>query len=174
MSNTLSRGANCALLDAVSLAECLTSPTYDRRSPTRLNTYVKENIERRLRERHRSSLMQRIMFFGQNCLKGYVRNKALPLALRRIDVLDREEHGVSEDWVADEGAWKEGSGSPQWAEELRWEELYDEEHGEGKEGSQSAESPRLSCQTTSSADRTMGMVVGDDEEFWEGPVHVHD
>jgi len=43
------------------------------------------------------------MWFGQNCVKGYVRNKALPLALRWIDVLDREEHGVSEDWVADEG-----------------------------------------------------------------------
>ena len=35
--------------------------------------------------------------------------------------------------------------------------------GEGKEGSHSAESPRLSCQTTSSADRRM--VMGDDEEF---------
>jgi 2-polyprenyl-6-methoxyphenol hydroxylase-like FAD-dependent oxidoreductase len=136
MSNTLSRGANCALLDAVSLAECLTSPSYDRRSPTGLDSYVKENIERRLRERHRSLLMQKIMFFGQNRLKGYVRNKALPLALRRIDELDREEHRADQDWVADDGSglpqWEE---VPQWVEELRWEELYDEQHGERKEDS---------------------------------------
>ncbi|KFZ19616.1 hypothetical protein V501_00617 [Pseudogymnoascus sp. VKM F-4519 (FW-2642)] len=134
MSNMLSRGANCALLDAISLAECLTSPTYDQCSPG-LNTYVKENIERHVRERHRSFLMQKIMFFGQNRLKGYVRDKALPLTLCRIDDLDREDHEGSKNWVADEDAWKEGGGSPQWVEELRWEELYDERHGERNEGS---------------------------------------
>ncbi|KFZ23204.1 hypothetical protein V502_02319 [Pseudogymnoascus sp. VKM F-4520 (FW-2644)] len=65
---------------------------------------------------------------------GYVRDKALPLTLRRIDDLDREEHIGSENWVADEDARKEGSGLPQWVEELRWEELYDEMHGERKGG----------------------------------------
>lgn len=135
MSNTLSRGANCALLDAASLAECLTSPTYERHSPTDINAYVKENIERRLNERHRSFLMHKIMFPGQNSLKGLVRNMTLPLALHRIDDLDREEHGAGEDWVGDESSWKEGCVSPQWVEELRWEELFAKKQAEGKEGS---------------------------------------
>ncbi|KAL5346723.1 hypothetical protein ACLOAV_004591 [Pseudogymnoascus australis] len=135
MSNTLSRGANCALLDAASLAEYLTSPTYDQRLPTDINAYVKGNIERRLNERHRSFLMQKIVFPGQNNLKRFVRNMTLPLALHRIDDLDREKHGTGEDWVGDEGSWKEERASPKWVEELRWEELFTKKQAEGKEGS---------------------------------------
>lgn len=139
MSNMLGKGANCALLDAVSLAETISSPTYNRRSPTRLAKYVTENIERRQRERHRSALMQKIVFFGQNKLKDYVRNKALPFALKRIDVLDQEEHDpAGGDWVVDEGAWRESTGEA-WAEELKWEELYDAEH-DGERSTHSRES----------------------------------
>ncbi|KFY67397.1 hypothetical protein V496_01588 [Pseudogymnoascus sp. VKM F-4515 (FW-2607)] len=134
MSNTLSRGANCALLDAVSLAECLTSPAYDRHSPTNINTYVKENIKRRLNERQRSYLMHKIMFPGQHSFEGFVRNITLPVALHRIDDLDREEHGTTEGGVGDEGPWKEGCVSPKWVEELRWEELFAKKQAEGKEG----------------------------------------
>ncbi|KFZ04825.1 hypothetical protein V502_09994 [Pseudogymnoascus sp. VKM F-4520 (FW-2644)] len=135
MSNTLSRGANCALLDATSLAECLTSRTYDRHSPTDINAYVKENIDRRLNERLRSFLMQNTVFPGQNSLKGFVRNMTLPLALHRIDDLDREKHGTGKDWVGDEGSLKEECASPKWVEELRWEELFAKKQAEGKEGS---------------------------------------
>lgn len=135
MSNTLSRGANCALLDAASLAECLTSPTYDRHSPTDINAYMKENIERRLNERLRSFLMQKIVFPGQNSLKGFVRNITLPRKLHRIDDLDCEKHGAGEDWVGDEDPWKEEFTSPKWVEELRWEELFAKKQAEGKEGS---------------------------------------
>ncbi|KFX99556.1 hypothetical protein O988_03791 [Pseudogymnoascus sp. VKM F-3808] len=129
MSNVMSGSANYALLDAISLAECLTSPKFDQCLPTSLNNYVNENIERRVRQRHRSFLMQNIMFFGRNRLQEYVRNKALPLVLRRIDDLNGDGHGCSEDWVADENAWRDGSCSSTWVEELRWEQLYDERHG---------------------------------------------
>lgn len=134
MSNTLSRGANCALLDAVSLANCLTSPTYNRHSPTDLNAYVKENIERRLNERQRSFLMHKIVFPGQHSFEGFVRNITLPIALRWIDNMGLEEHGASEDWVRDEGLREETCVSPKWVEELRWEELFDKKQAEGKEG----------------------------------------
>ena len=92
MSNMLGKGANCALLDAVSLAETLTSPNYSRRSPIRLHKYVTENIDRRMRERHRSALMQKLVFYGENKIKGFMRDKALPYTLKRIDTLDREVH----------------------------------------------------------------------------------
>ncbi|OBT64269.1 hypothetical protein VE03_06813 [Pseudogymnoascus sp. 23342-1-I1] len=133
MSNTLSRGANCALLDAVSLAECLTSATYDRHSPASISAYVNENIERRSNERLRSFLMQKVMFPGQNSLKGFVRNMALPLALHRIDSLDREKHGADEHWAGDDGSQKEEYASPKWVEELQWEELFSHKQAEGKE-----------------------------------------
>jgi hypothetical protein len=133
MSNTLSRGANCALLDAISLAECLTSPMYDRHSPTNIRAYVNENIERRSNERLRSFLMQKIVFPGQNSLKGFVRNMTLPIALHRIDNLDREKHGPGEDSVGDEGSQKEEYASPKWVEELQWEELFAKKQAEGKE-----------------------------------------
>lgn len=134
MSNMLGKGANCALLDAVSLAETLTSQTYSRRSPIRLQKYVTENIERRMRERHRSALMQKLVFYGDNKVKGFLRDKALPYTLKRIDGLDQENHsqmanGTFADWVADDEAWQDRS--QVWAEELRWDEIYDEEHGHG-------------------------------------------
>lgn len=130
MSNILSRGANCALLDAMSLADHITSPTYDRSSPTSLDAYVKENIERRLNERYRSYLLQKVMFSCQNRFMGFVRNTTLPLALRRIDDLDREEHHADKTWVANEENDLMQSGrDPQWVEELRWEEVYEEQHG---------------------------------------------
>ncbi|KAL5353459.1 hypothetical protein ACLOAV_001496 [Pseudogymnoascus australis] len=134
MSNTLSRGANCALLDAVSLAECLTSPTYDRHSPASISAYVNENIERRSHERLRSFLMQKVVFPGQNSLKGFVRNMALPLALHRIDSLDREKHGAGEHWVGDDGSQEEEHASPKWVEELQWDALFTQKQAEGKEG----------------------------------------
>lgn len=122
MSNILSRGANCALLDAVTLAEHITSPAYDRSLPTSLDLYVKENIERRQHERYRSYLLQEIMFSGQNRIMEFVRDKTLPLALRRIDNLDREKHNVDETRVAnEENSLPQPGKDPQWIEELRWE-----------------------------------------------------
>lgn len=133
MSNTLSRGANCALLDAVSLGDQLVSPLYERHFPTEMNAYVKESVERRLNERQRSFLMQKIVFPGKSSLKGFVRNMTLPVALRRIDDLDRDEHDGAKDWVGDRISRNERCVSPQWVEELRWEELFTKKQAEGKE-----------------------------------------
>ncbi|KFY30883.1 hypothetical protein V493_01582 [Pseudogymnoascus sp. VKM F-4281 (FW-2241)] len=80
--------------------------------------------------------MQKIMFFGQNRPKGYVHDKTLPLTLRRVNDVDREGHGGRENLVADEDAWSNRNCPPQWVKDLRWEELYDERHGERKKGSQ--------------------------------------
>ncbi|OAF60374.1 hypothetical protein VC83_03470 [Pseudogymnoascus destructans] len=130
MSNILSRGANCALLDAVNLAEHITSPTYDRSSSTSLDAYVKDNIDRRQNERYRSCLLQKAMFSCQNRFMEFLRNKTLPLALRKIDDRDREEHNVAETWVANEqNDLLQSERDPEWVEELRWEEIYEERHG---------------------------------------------
>ncbi len=135
MSSILSRGANCALLDAVTLAKHITSPAHDWSSPNSLDIYVRENIERRQHERYRSYLLQKVMFSGQNLIMGFVRDKTLPLALRRIDDLDREEHNLDETWVANEEDGLPQLGKdPQWVEELRWEEIYDEKHGSERNG----------------------------------------
>ncbi|KFY24117.1 hypothetical protein V493_05441 [Pseudogymnoascus sp. VKM F-4281 (FW-2241)] len=132
MSNTLSRGANCAILDAVSLADSITSPTYrrERHQPTALDDYVRENIERRQVERQRSYMMQKIMFSGQNRLRGFVRDKALPHKLKRIDDLDREEHGRT-NWIGSDEELSLGSkeDDPKWVEELKWDEIFEERHG---------------------------------------------
>lgn len=141
MSNTLSRGANCAILDAAGLAECLTSPAGGRPSPAAMDAYVKENIERRLNERQRSFLMQNIVFPGRGNLGAFVRDMTLARALHRIDALDREEHGTGEVGVGREGSSKlkgeegeEGCVTPKWVEELRWEELFATKQAEGKKG----------------------------------------
>lgn len=134
MSNTLSRGANCAIVDAVSLAGRITSPAYkrERRQPTALDDYVRENIKRRKIERERSSMMQKIMFSGQNRLSGFVRNKVLPSSLKKIDALDRDEHG-GVNWIASdgEGSMESKEDEPKWVEELRWDEMFEERHGNG-------------------------------------------
>ncbi|OBT76029.1 hypothetical protein VF21_03571 [Pseudogymnoascus sp. 05NY08] len=134
MSNTLSRGANCAIMDAAALADRITSPAYRRelRQPAALDDYVRENIERRDVERQRSAMMQKIMFSGQNKLRGFIRNKVLPSSLKKIDDLDREEHdGVN--WVGSDGEGSVGSTGeePKWVEELKWDEIFEERHGHG-------------------------------------------
>lgn len=153
MSNMLGKGANCALLDAVSLAETLTSPNYNRRSPIRLHKYVTENIDRRMRERHRSALMQKLVFYGENKIKGFMRDKALPYTLKRIDGLDREVHSKMADvpvvdWAREEESWADRSAV--WAEELRWDEIYEEEHGVGLRRQNSA-APTITSEAVSQA-----------------------
>lgn len=119
MSNTLSWGTNCALLDAASLTERLTSHTYERHSPTEMNAYVKESIERRLNERQCSYLMQKIVFPGRSSMKGFVRNMTLPLPLRQIDALDHDPHVGDKVWVEDDSLWNERCVSLQCVKELR-------------------------------------------------------
>lgn len=134
MSNTLSRGANCAIMDAIALADRITSPAYnqERRQPNALDDYVRENIERRQIERQRSSMMQKIMFSGQNRLRGFVRNKALPSSLKKIDSLDVEKHDAVS-WIGsdEEGSVGSTKEEPKWVEELMWDEIFEERHGHG-------------------------------------------
>lgn len=82
--------------------------------------------------------MQNIVFPGRGSLGAFVRDMTLARALRRIDALDREEHGTPEDGDGYEGSSKlkreEGCVTPQWVEELRWEELFATKQAEGKEG----------------------------------------
>ncbi|OBT98594.1 hypothetical protein VE01_03494 [Pseudogymnoascus verrucosus] len=135
MSNTLSRGANCAIMDAAALADRITSPEYrrERHQPAALDDYVRGNIERREVERQRSAMMQKIMFSGQNKLRGFIRNKALPSSLKKIDSLDREEHeGVN--WIGSDGEGSVDSTGeePKWVEELKWDEIFEGRHGHEK------------------------------------------
>ncbi|KFY45130.1 hypothetical protein V495_03107 [Pseudogymnoascus sp. VKM F-4514 (FW-929)] len=133
MSNTLSRGANCAILDAVALAERITSPAYrsERHQTTALDDYVRENIERRQVEQQRSYMMQKIMFAGKNWLRGYVRDKALPSSLKKIDDLDREDHHGIVNWIESDsgGELDPKETEPKWVEELKWDEIFEEKHG---------------------------------------------
>lgn len=88
MTTTLGKGANCALLDAFSLAETLSMGTksvhpFSRRYE--LNKFAIDNISRRLRERQRSGFLQNILFFGGNRVERYCREKVLKAALSWIE-----------------------------------------------------------------------------------------
>jgi hypothetical protein len=94
MPNMLGKGANCAMLDAVFLAETLSSEDFldASKRQTLLRKYLQDNINRRIRERHRSSLMHKLVFFGDNKLKEFCRNKGLSLALTHIERLGEREY----------------------------------------------------------------------------------
>ncbi|PQE32202.1 FAD-dependent monooxygenase protein [Rutstroemia sp. NJR-2017a WRK4] len=106
---TLGKGANCALLDAVSLAETLSPPVtppgtsqssnvqsypqkprQSRLPPTislrpALRTFAAENVKRRHRERQRSAFLQNLMYFGDNKFKEYCRERVLRSALGWVE-----------------------------------------------------------------------------------------
>jgi len=83
----LGKGANCALLDAMDLAEKLRTPSaivpYTRRGD--LLACAAENVKRRLKERQRSALIQSLVYFGDNKLKEFCRERGLKMALDWID-----------------------------------------------------------------------------------------
>jgi len=88
MTTTLGKGANCALLDAFSLAETLSFGTKSVLSYSlryELPKFAADNISRRLRERQRSAFVQNIMFFGRNRIERYCREKVLKAALGWIE-----------------------------------------------------------------------------------------
>lgn len=199
MSNMLGRGANCALADAVSLADTLSHYVGTSLTPpgtgivadalgnyshvtshpqasevpkslsVRLAQYIAENIARRTRERKRSAMMQQIVSFGENKLRSYAREVALPYALKRIDGLDKEVHHAYDnnpEWVLDEEAWTEGSRSvnleaedDRWGEELRWEDIYREQMEKSSVSGSSVDG----WEKDEMRDRRKGGVMSDEE-----------
>ncbi|RDW73539.1 hypothetical protein BP6252_07446 [Coleophoma cylindrospora] len=87
MSTMLGKGANCALLDAVSLADAIQFPRMDipqlRRAA--LRKCAVDNVKRRLRERQRSAVLQSMVYFGDNRFKEYCRDHGLKMALGWIE-----------------------------------------------------------------------------------------
>jgi hypothetical protein len=83
----LGKGANCALLDALDLAEILRKPAALILSTRRveLRKCAAENVKRRLRDRQRSALIQNLVYFGDNKLKEFCRERGLKMALGWID-----------------------------------------------------------------------------------------
>jgi 2-polyprenyl-6-methoxyphenol hydroxylase-like FAD-dependent oxidoreductase len=85
----LGKGANCALLDAMDLAEKLRLSTALTPSTRRLELQKcgAENVKRRLKERQRSGLIQNLVYFGDNKLAEFCRERGLKMALGWIDDL---------------------------------------------------------------------------------------
>ncbi|KAH8602811.1 hypothetical protein B0O99DRAFT_604380 [Bisporella sp. PMI_857] len=87
ISTMLGKGANCALLDTIAVAEAL-QPTsmftpYSRR--TRLQKAVVGNVERRQRERRRGKVVQNMVYFGDNTFKEFCRKHGLKMALGLVE-----------------------------------------------------------------------------------------
>ena len=82
----LGKGANCALLDAVDLAETLKRPSirisYKRRYE--LKRRADENVKRRTRERTRAGTIQNLVYLGDTRLREFCREKGLEVALEWI------------------------------------------------------------------------------------------
>jgi 2-polyprenyl-6-methoxyphenol hydroxylase-like FAD-dependent oxidoreductase len=88
MSTMLGKGANCALLDAVSLVERIQRPHVLGSSSAlynELRSFSAENVKRRLRERQRGSLVQDLVYFGDNKFKEFWRNRSLRIALGWVE-----------------------------------------------------------------------------------------
>jgi 2-polyprenyl-6-methoxyphenol hydroxylase-like FAD-dependent oxidoreductase len=87
MHTMLGKGANCALLDAVDLAETLSRPAALKASTRRseLRKRAEENVKRRMRERQRSALIQNLVYFGDNKLKEFCREHSLKMAFDWIN-----------------------------------------------------------------------------------------
>jgi len=85
----LGKGANCALLDASTLAGMLgdsffcTNSHYSRR--VILQKYVAESIKRRQRERRRSQFVQNLVYFGSSSFKILCRDWGLKMTLKMVE-----------------------------------------------------------------------------------------
>lgn len=83
ISTMLGRGANCALLDVLSIAEALQTQFISSRyiRHVTLRKCVRANVERRLREQQRGTFVQKMVYFGDNKLKEFLRDHGLEVAL---------------------------------------------------------------------------------------------
>jgi len=82
----LGKGANCAILDALSLGEGLEVCSFDRIYSNRqlyrqLCKFAIDNVERRHRERSRSGTIQTMVYLGENKVMEFLRDHGLRMAL---------------------------------------------------------------------------------------------
>ncbi|RDL34494.1 FAD protein [Venustampulla echinocandica] len=87
ISTVLGKGANCAMLDAIDLAEALQLPQIFNPSirSHELQQAGARNVKRRLKERQRGALIQNIIYSGNNKMKELCRDLGLKLAFEWID-----------------------------------------------------------------------------------------
>lgn len=105
MATSLGKGANCALLDAISLTDNLTLPRLCTAPPrfyslysqalsaldtrrsfsAQLLKFAKESIARRLEERTRSEFLQSVFYLGEGKLAAFCRETGIELALKWIE-----------------------------------------------------------------------------------------
>jgi len=83
----LGKGANCAILDALDLAEKLRMPAalIPSKRYLELQKCAAENVTRRLRERQRSGIIHNIVYLGDNKLAEFCRERGLKMAIGWID-----------------------------------------------------------------------------------------
>jgi hypothetical protein len=83
----LGKGANCALLDAIDLAETLCRPGALTPSKRRaeLRKRADEGVKRRMRERQRSALIHSLVYLGDGKLKDFCKGHSLKMAVDWIN-----------------------------------------------------------------------------------------
>ncbi|KAH7364550.1 hypothetical protein BKA65DRAFT_140569 [Rhexocercosporidium sp. MPI-PUGE-AT-0058] len=87
ISTMLGKGANCALLDTIDLAETLQQPSMihvsNRRSE--LQKRAEEGVKRRMKERQRSGLIQNFVYLGDSKLREFCKEHGLKAAFGWVD-----------------------------------------------------------------------------------------
>ncbi|KAL5320592.1 hypothetical protein ACEPPN_011402 [Leptodophora sp. 'Broadleaf-Isolate-01'] len=87
ISTMLGKGANCALLDTIDLAETLQRPSMIRASKRRieLQKRAEEGVKRRMKERQRSALIQNLVYLGDTKLREFCKEHGLKAAFGWVD-----------------------------------------------------------------------------------------
>ena len=83
----LGKGANCALLDTIDLAETLQRPSMIKASKRRaeLQKRAEEGVKRRMKERQRSALIHNLVYLGDSKLKEFVKEHGLKAAFGWVE-----------------------------------------------------------------------------------------
>ena len=91
----LGKGANCALLDTIDLAETLKRPSIIHASKRRIELHkrAEEAVKRRLKERQRSGLIQNFVYLGDSKLREFCKEHGLKAAFGWVDGKSPVEFG---------------------------------------------------------------------------------
>ncbi|KAG4426618.1 hypothetical protein IFR04_000049 [Cadophora malorum] len=95
ISTMLGKGANCALLDTIDLAETLKRPSIIHASKRRIELHkrAEEGVKRRLKERQRSGLIQNFVYLGDSKLREFCKEHGLKAAFGWVDGKSPVEFG---------------------------------------------------------------------------------